>query len=96
MFDFDSLWHFLYPGGSDSHFLVPSMSVEENLPFGIFNPPFSRHGLLDFSAIRSSAVRRIGQFGINVARSTTPVQTLSGGNQQKLSLRARLDAAQKC
>jgi simple sugar transport system ATP-binding protein len=76
--------------------LVPSMSVEENLALrDFFNPPFSRHGLLDFSAIRSSAVRRIGQFGINVARSTTPVQTLSGGNQQKIVLAREIGRSPK-
>ncbi len=67
--------------------LVPRMSVEENLALrDFFAPPLSRRGLLDFSAIHASARRCIEKFGISVAGPDAPVQTLSGGNQQKIVL----------
>jgi simple sugar transport system ATP-binding protein len=65
--------------------LVQRMSVEDNLALRDFYwQPFSNHGLLDFSAIRSSANQHIDRFDINASGPSAPVQTLSGGNQQKI------------
>ena len=45
---------------------------------------FSTHGLIDFSAARSAVHAAGAQVTLRTASASAPVQTLSGGNQQKV------------
>jgi simple sugar transport system ATP-binding protein len=61
------------------------MTIEDNLGLRDFDrPPLRRGPWLDRRAFRSEANARIAKFGIICAGPDVPVQTLSGGNQQKI------------
>jgi general nucleoside transport system ATP-binding protein len=65
--------------------LVPGMTIEENLGLRDFNrPPWRRGPWLNHAGFRTQAVSKIGKFRIVAAGPDAPVQTLSGGNQQKV------------
>ena len=65
--------------------LVPGMTVAENLGLRDFAEPPLRRGLrLNHSAFRSRAISRISEFGIRGDGPGASVNTLSGGNQQKI------------
>lgn len=67
--------------------LVLPFSVEENLALGSSDrPPLCRHGLLNYSALRSQAILLMDRFDIRATGPDVAVQTLSGGNQQKVIL----------
>ncbi len=65
--------------------LVPGMTIEENLGLRDFNRPPLRRGVrLDHGSFRKEAKAKMSEFGILASSPDTPVQTLSGGNQQKV------------
>jgi ABC-type uncharacterized transport system ATPase subunit len=65
--------------------LVPGMTIEENLGLRDFNLPPLRSGFwLDHKSFRREAKAKMAEFGIFSSSSDTPVQVLSGGNQQKV------------
>jgi general nucleoside transport system ATP-binding protein len=65
--------------------LVPGMTIEDNIGLRDFDrPPLRRGPWLDRGAFRREANSRIAKFGIICAGPNVPVQTLSGGNQQKI------------
>lgn len=65
--------------------LVAGMTVEENLGLRDFNrPPFRRGFWLNHRAFRQQAKTKISEFRIVASAPDIPVQTLSGGNQQKI------------
>ncbi|MBV9273607.1 MAG: ABC transporter ATP-binding protein [Verrucomicrobia bacterium] len=65
--------------------LVPGMTIEENLGLRDFDqPPFRRGFWLNHRAFRKQAEARISEFRIAASGPDAPVQTLSGGNQQKV------------
>jgi general nucleoside transport system ATP-binding protein len=67
--------------------LVLPFSIEENLLMGASDlPPFSRKGLLNFSAIRRHGEQLMKSFDIRAAGPAAAASTLSGGNQQKVVL----------
>jgi simple sugar transport system ATP-binding protein len=67
--------------------LVGDMSVMENLALEIYRRrPWSRWGLLDFSAMRRRARDLIARFDVRCPGPGAPVRQLSGGNMQKLIL----------
>ncbi|MDE3176752.1 MAG: ABC transporter ATP-binding protein [Pseudomonadota bacterium] len=45
--------------------------------------PFAKHGLLDFKAIEAHTRDLIAHFKVRTRSLATPIQSLSGGNQQK-------------
>ncbi len=65
--------------------LLPSQSIEQNIILGAeWRKPFSRKGILSQPAIESSSRRIIDEFNIRCTGSKVTVDSLSGGNQQKL------------
>ena len=65
--------------------LVPGMTIAENLGLRDFAEPPLRRGLrLNHSAFHSRAISRISEFAIRGDGPGATVNTLSGGNQQKI------------
>ena len=68
--------------------LALSLAVEENLVLSRMER-YTRRGWLDRAAVRKAASDWIEKLGVRAAGPGAPVQSLSGGNQQKVQL-ARL------
>jgi ABC-type uncharacterized transport system ATPase subunit len=67
--------------------LVGDFSVADNLVLDVYDrPPFASGIALNLDAIRATATSRVPEFDIRTTSITTPVGTLSGGNQQKVIL----------
>jgi general nucleoside transport system ATP-binding protein len=67
--------------------LVGEFSVADNLILDVFDrPPYASGIAMDLDAIRATAVARVPEFDIRASSISTPVGTLSGGNQQKVIL----------
>ncbi|WP_392507251.1 ABC transporter ATP-binding protein [Naumannella halotolerans] len=70
---------------------VGPFSVSENLILNQFDrPPFARGLALNGRAIADNAAKLIEEFDIRTGSAATPVQSLSGGNQQKVVLAREL------
>ena len=71
---------------------VPRMRIAENLAFRTFDrPPFTwAKWFLNRGAMRRAARDLIDQFGIKAASADAPVDTLSGGNVQRMVLAREL------
>jgi rhamnose transport system ATP-binding protein len=67
------------------HGVVPEMSIAANASLANL-PAVSRRGLVDRAAERASAGRYVEQFRIKAPDVSAAVETLSGGNQQKVAL----------
>jgi simple sugar transport system ATP-binding protein len=67
--------------------MVAALPLSESmaLPF-VDSPPFSRHGMLNRSAIRGFATEQIERFDIRTSGPEARTGTLSGGNLQKALL----------
>ncbi len=64
---------------------VGSFTVAENLVLDLYrDPPFSSGLSLSLAEIDRNAEDRIVEFDIRTQSSSTPVESLSGGNQQKV------------
>ncbi len=68
--------------------LAGALSVEDNLVLSKLEP-YVRHGWLSRGRMREAADAWIGKLSVRAASSQAPVDSLSGGNQQKVQL-ARL------
>lgn len=67
--------------------LVKMMTVTENASFKCYrNPSFCRHGVLHYKKLEEQAKRFIEDFHIKVGGTKSLVQSMSGGNAQKLIL----------
>ena len=67
--------------------LIPSFSVAENLALKTFwKSPFARRGVLDLNKIKAAALDLVALYKIKTPTVEMLVQTLSGGNQQKVVL----------
>jgi len=65
--------------------LVGDFSVADNLILDVYDrKPFASGIALNLDAIRENAVSRVEEFDVRTSSVTTPAQTLSGGNQQKV------------
>ncbi|MEV0248549.1 ABC transporter ATP-binding protein [Nocardia sp. NPDC050712] len=62
---------------------IPAMSIAENLFLGRL-AEFRRRGLLDRRALDAAATQVIARHGIKASGPRAPMDTLSGGNQQKV------------
>ncbi len=72
------------PEDRQSQGLVLSLSLTANLMLRSYrNPEFSRFGLRRLTAWRAQAAALIRSFDIRCAGVDVPIQSLSGGNQQK-------------
>lgn len=67
--------------------LVKTMTVTENASFKCYrNPSFCRHGVIYYKKLEEQAKRFIEDFHIKVGGTKSLVQSMSGGNAQKLIL----------
>lgn len=67
--------------------LVKTMTVTENASFKCYrNPSFCRHGVLNYKKLEEQAKRFIEDFHIKVGGTKSLIQSMSGGNAQKLIL----------
>lgn len=75
--------------------LVLDYTVEENMVLkNYYREPFSSKGLLDHEAIRSHAIKVIGDFDVRSGKGPDSVaRALSGGNQQKAIIGREIDQA---
>lgn len=73
------------PEDRRQHGVVPQMAVAENISLASLQS-VSRHGLMDETAEYELAGRYTGQLRIKTASAYSPVDSLSGGNQQKVAL----------
>jgi simple sugar transport system ATP-binding protein len=65
--------------------LVLAFSVEDNLVLSTYYlPPFAKGIVLQPNQIKQAAETRVKQFDVRTPGITTPVASLSGGNQQKV------------
>jgi rhamnose transport system ATP-binding protein len=73
------------PEDRKQHGVVPEMAVEENISLANL-PAVSGRGLIDRTRERSQAERFVEQLRIKTASVASDVESLSGGNQQKVAL----------
>lgn len=74
--------------------IIGDMSVMENIVSVTYgDPPFSKMGLLRFSAIATLAKKLVKKFDIRCPSIDIPVRNLSGGNMQKLILARELSGS---
>jgi simple sugar transport system ATP-binding protein len=65
--------------------LVLDFSVQDNLVLNTYYvPPFSKGAVLQREEIERAAQERVASFDVRTPTVTTPVSSLSGGNQQKV------------
>ncbi|MGL4832153.1 MAG: ABC transporter ATP-binding protein, partial [Propionibacteriaceae bacterium] len=70
---------------------VGTFSIAENLVLNqLGDPRFAQRGVLNWAAIKNNATELIDEFDIRTQSGTTPVASLSGGNQQKVILAREL------
>jgi rhamnose transport system ATP-binding protein len=67
------------------HGVVLPMSVAANATLANLTA-VARHGLIDFAAERRAAERAVSELRVKAPSVDVPVQSLSGGNQQKVAL----------
>ena len=71
--------------------LALPLSVSDNLMMRVVgDEEFSRRGVLRQGRIRRHCTERVESFGVRTAGLETPVESLSGGNQQKIVLAREL------
>jgi len=76
--------------------LVGDFSVADNMVLDTYNtPPFASGINLNLRAIAANAAERVQEFDVRTTSTSTPVSTLSGGNQQKVILARELGRAHK-
>src|SRR5260370_41621171 len=86
-----SLGVFSLREGARGNAVVPGMTVAENMALRDFDrAPYSRGGLLNFGELRRVAVEWIERFWVRPPLPDLPVQTLSGGNVQRVILAREL------
>ena len=77
--------------------LISDFTVEENVVLGYHRQArFQKRGLLQTGRIADYARKLVKAFDIRTAGITTPAGSLSGGNQQKVVLAARLQPGADC
>ena len=66
--------------------VVTGQSTARNIQLPGLKGALCRGGLIDFGAAREAVGRTIGRYSIKVSSPSQPVETLSGGNQQKVAV----------
>jgi rhamnose transport system ATP-binding protein len=82
------------PEDRKQHGVVPEMAIDENMSLANL-PAVSRGGLIDRLRERVQAEGYIGQLRIKTSSAACEVESLSGGNQQKVALARWLAIAPK-
>ena len=73
------------PEDRQKHGLVMGFSIDTNLILQTYyQTPFSKNGFINLEAIQENAERLVAEFDIRTPSISTPVSSLSGGNQQKV------------
>jgi ABC-type uncharacterized transport system ATPase subunit len=73
------------PEDRNKHGLVSSYSVANNMVLDkYYEAPFAKRWIRNPKAIREEAVRLVEQFDVRTPSVDVPIETLSGGNQQKV------------
>jgi ABC-type uncharacterized transport system ATPase subunit len=76
--------------------LVGDFSVAENLILDVYDrPPFASGLAMKPGEIRRSAVAQVAEYDVRTTSVSTPVGTLSGGNQQKVIVARELSRDNK-
>ncbi len=76
--------------------LIGDFSVADNMVLDVFDqPPFASGINLNLGAIARNASERVAEFDVRTTSVSTPVGTLSGGNQQKVILARELGRRHK-
>lgn len=71
--------------------LIKSQNIEKNLLLGSeWNRPFSKRGILSFAAIGEYSEKAINEFDIRCSGGKEQIDSLSGGNQQKVIIAREL------
>jgi simple sugar transport system ATP-binding protein len=79
------------PEDRNKHGLVGPYSVADNLVLNkYYEAPYARRGVRQTDAVRAEAIELVGQFDIRTPSVDVPVETLSGGNQQKVIIAREL------
>ena len=73
------------PEDRKQHGVVPEMAVDQNVSLASLSA-VARGGLIDRATERDQAERYVGQLRIKTASVSAEVESLSGGNQQKVAL----------
>ena len=81
------------PEDRHRHGLILDFRLDENLVIDNYGKaPYSRYGVLDFTAIRKNAERLIEEFDVRAGKGpATFARSMSGGNQQKAILAREID-----
>lgn len=81
------------PEDRHRHGLVLDFRLDENMVIHAYgSEPFSKHGILDYDAIRKNAERLIDEFDVRSGKGPdTKARSMSGGNQQKAILAREID-----
>lgn len=74
------------PEDRRQHGVIPEMSVAENVTMGLLDTEPSRRPQLNFSGEATMAKEAVARMRIKTASIESAVETLSGGNQQKVAL----------
>ncbi len=73
------------PEDRNKHGLVDSYSIADNMVLNRYHQaPFARRWIRDTAAVRKEAERLVEQFDVRAPSVDVPIETLSGGNQQKV------------
>jgi simple sugar transport system ATP-binding protein len=84
------------PEDLTKHGLVVHFSIADNQVLNRFRAhPFSRRGLRDDGAIFANAESLVADYDIRTPSASVPVQTLSGGNQQKVIVARELGVVER-
>jgi simple sugar transport system ATP-binding protein len=84
------------PEDRTKHGLVGPFPISDNLVLNQFrNAPFAKRGLRDDDAIARHARTLVEQFDIRTPSPFVPVETLSGGNQQKVIIARELNGVDR-
>lgn len=71
--------------------MIAQFSVAENLVLDQYKkPPFAKGVAMSPAAVVENAEQRVKEFDIRVGKTSDPISTLSGGNQQKVVLAREL------
>jgi len=84
------------PEDRQRHGLVGPFGLDDNLMLNRWrSKPFARGLRIDRDAVRANAEKLIADFDIRTSSSSVPVDTLSGGNQQKVIIARELSRGGK-
>ncbi|MCJ7780215.1 MAG: ATP-binding cassette domain-containing protein, partial [Acidimicrobiia bacterium] len=73
------------PEDRNKHGLVSSYTVADNMVLNrYYQAPFARRGIRDNEAVREEAERLVEKFDVRAPSIDVLIDTLSGGNQQKV------------